>query len=133
MKMNKGRIFTLLLTAASMTIFVSCGSGSGGKKKGGGTKNFTSTSGFKQNDQRGWFFNGNKTKPNVKPWQNMVFIEGGTFTMGLVKDDVMHDWNNTPRRMQVSSFFIGETEVTNYEYREYLTWLSGFPDRRSCL
>ena len=25
--------------------------------------------------------------------------------------------------MQVSSFFIGETEITNYEYREYLTWL----------
>lgn len=43
--------------------------------------------------------------------------------MGLVKDDVMHDWNNTPRRMQVSSFYIGETEITNYEYREYLTWL----------
>lgn len=43
--------------------------------------------------------------------------------MGLVKDDVMHDWNNSPRRMQVKSFFIGETEVTNYEYREYLTWL----------
>ena len=53
----------------------------------------------------------------------MVYVEGGTFTMGLVKDDVMHDWNNTPRRMQVSSFFIGETEITNYEYREYLTWL----------
>ncbi len=123
MKMNKGRIFTILLTAASLTAFVGCSSGTGGKKKGGGTKNFTSTSGFKQNDQRGWFFSGNKNKPNVKPWQNMVFIEGGTFTMGLVKDDVMHDWNNSPRRMQVSSFFIGETEVTNYEYREYLTWL----------
>lgn len=53
----------------------------------------------------------------------MVFVEGGTFTMGLVKDDVMHDWNNTPRRMQVSSFFLGETEITNYEYREYTTWL----------
>ncbi|MDF2933306.1 MAG: gldJ [Chryseobacterium sp.] len=53
----------------------------------------------------------------------MVYVEGGTFTMGLVKDDVMHDWNNSPRRMQVSSFFIGETEITNYEYREYLTWL----------
>ena len=39
------------------------------------------------------------------------------------KDDVMHDWNNTPRRMQVSAFFIGETEITNYEYREYVTWL----------
>ena len=53
----------------------------------------------------------------------MVYVEGGTFTMGLVKDDVMHDWNNTPRRMQVSAFFIGETEITNYEYREYVTWL----------
>jgi hypothetical protein len=23
-------------------------------------------------------------------------VEGGTFTMGKVQDDVMHDWNNTP-------------------------------------
>ena len=43
----------------------------------------------------------------------MVYVDGGTFTMGLVKDDVMHDWNNTPRRMQVSAFFIGEAEITN--------------------
>ena len=43
----------------------------------------------------------------------MVYVEGGTFTMGLVKDDVMHDWNNTPRRMQVKFVFIGETEITN--------------------
>ena len=35
----------------------------------------------------------------------------------------MHDWNNTPVRTQVRSFFIGETEITNYEYREYVTWL----------
>ncbi len=57
-----------------------------------------------------------KQKP--KGWPGMVYVDGGTFTMGLVKDDVMHDWNNTPRRMQVSAFFIGETEITNYEYRE---------------
>jgi hypothetical protein len=25
------------------------------------------------------------------------FVEGGTFTMGKVEDDVMHDWNNAPR------------------------------------
>ena len=24
----------------------------------------------------------------------LVFIEGGTFTMGRVQDDPMHDWNN---------------------------------------
>ncbi|MFA5619642.1 MAG: gliding motility lipoprotein GldJ [Weeksellaceae bacterium] len=118
--MNKGRISAILLVMLSVAI-VSC-SGRGGRKKGGGTKSFTSTSGWKPNAQNGWFFNG-KPSPKVKAWPGMVYIEGGTFTMGLVKDDVMKDWNNTPRRMQVRSFFIGESEITNYEYREYLTWL----------
>lgn len=119
--MNKGRILTILLVAGSIA-FTSCTGQGSGRKKGGGTKKFTSTTGWKPNDQRGWFFNGKK-KPNVKPWPGMVFIEGGSFTMGLVKDDVMRDWNNSPVRMQVRSFFLGETEVTNYQYREYLTWL----------
>lgn len=120
--MNKGRILAILLVTFSVSILTSCGGSGGGRKKGGGTKNFTSTTGWKPNDQRGFFFSGKK-KPNVKAWPGMVFIEGGSFTMGLVKDDVMHDWNNSPKRMQVRSFFIGETEVTNYHYREYLTWL----------
>ena len=119
--MNKGRILAILLVVISVAV-TSCTGQGGGRKKGGGTKKFTSTTGWKPNDQRGWFFAGKK-KPNVKAWPGMVFIEGGSFTMGLVKDDVMRDWNNTPKRMQVRSFFIGETEITNYQYREYLTWL----------
>lgn len=119
--MNKGRILAILLVTFSVTLLTSCGGGSG-RKKGGGTKNFTSSTGWKPNDQKGWFFQGKK-KPNVKAWPGMVYIEGGSFTMGLVKDDVMHDWNNSPKRMQVRSFFLGETEITNYHYREYLTWL----------
>ncbi len=117
--MSKLKLFSIL--ALSSTIFlVSCGGG-GNSKKGGGTKRFTSKTGWKPNDQKGWFFTGKQQKQ--KGWPGMVYVEGGTFTMGLVKDDVMHDWNNTPRRMQVSAFFIGETEITNYEYREYVTWL----------
>lgn len=119
--MNKGRILAILLVAGSIAISSCTGHGSG-RKKGGGTKKFTSTTGWKPNDQKGWFFAGKK-KPKVKAWPGMVFIEGGSFTMGLVKDDVMHDWNNTPKRMQVRSFYMGETEITNYQYREYLTWL----------
>jgi len=53
----------------------------------------------------------------------LVFIEGGTFTMGRVADDVRYDWNNIPRRITVSSFYMDETEVTNADYREYLYWL----------
>ena len=53
----------------------------------------------------------------------LIFIEGGTFTMGRVQDDVMHDWNNTPTQQHVQSFYIDETEVTNLMYLEYLNWL----------
>ena len=116
--MKKLKLFSLI-AASSALVLTSCGGG--GTSKGGGTKGFVSKTGWKPNDSKGWFFAGKQQ--NVKGWPGMVYVEGGTFTMGLVKDDVMHDWNNSPRRMQVSSFFIGETEITNYEYREYLTWL----------
>ena len=59
-----------------------------------------------------------------KPGPGLVFIEGGTFTKGQVQDDVMHDWNNSPIRQHVMSFYIDETEVTNLMYLEYLDWLA---------
>ena len=58
-------------------LLVSCG-GSGGGKKGGGTKRFTSKTGWKPNDQKGWFFTGKQQKQ--KGWPGMVYVEGGTFT-----------------------------------------------------
>ncbi|HON19578.1 MAG TPA: gliding motility lipoprotein GldJ [Salinivirgaceae bacterium] len=53
----------------------------------------------------------------------LVLIEGGSFVMGQVMDDVMKDWNNVPRRVTVSSFYMDETEITNVDYREYIYWL----------
>lgn len=53
----------------------------------------------------------------------LILIEGGTFTMGRVEQDVMYDWNNIPRRVTVSSFYMDETEVSNINYLEYLYWL----------
>ncbi len=53
----------------------------------------------------------------------LIFVEGGTFTMGRVQDDVMHDWNNTPTQQHVQSFYMDETEVTNRMYLQYLDWL----------
>ncbi|TXF74959.1 gliding motility lipoprotein GldJ [Chryseobacterium sp.] len=116
--MKKLKLFSLIAFSSTL-VLTSCGGS--GTSKGGGTKKFVSKTGWKPNDSKGWFYAGKQ--PKQKGWPGMVYVEGGTFTMGLVKDDVMHDWNNTPRRMQVSSFYIGETEITNYEYREYLTWL----------
>ncbi len=79
----------------------------------------------------GWNLNDPKNGGfEVSPYEEqetgpgLVFIEGGTFTMGRSQDDVMADWNNVPRRVTVSSFYMDETEVTNSNYREYLYWTS---------
>lgn len=63
----------------------------------------------------------------------LVLIEGGTFTMGRVEHDVTYEWNNVPRRVTVSSFYMDETEVSNFSYLEYLYWTARvfgptFPD-----
>lgn len=43
--------------------------------------------------------------------------------MGRTEQDVNYDWNNIPRRVTVSSFYMDETEVKNLDYLEYLYWL----------
>ncbi len=80
----------------------------------------------------GWNFNdprfGNFSAPvdyrGQKTPPGMILIEGGTFTMGHVQDDVMFDWNTTPVRQQIRTFYMDETEVTNKEYSFYLEWIS---------
>lgn len=53
----------------------------------------------------------------------LVLIEGGTFNMGLTEEDVTYEWNNIPRRVTVSSFYMDEFEVSNIAYKEYLNWV----------
>ena len=74
----------------------------------------------------GWKMDGKK-KSNKKQLAGpgLVFVEGGTFTMGRVQDDVMHDWNNTPTQEHVQSFYMDETEVTNSMYLDYLDYIKG--------
>lgn len=82
----------------------------------------SSTTGWNYNDpDYGGFeyvdYYGQETGPGL------VLVEGGTFSMGQVEQDVLYDWNNIPRRVTVSSFYMDETEVRNVDYREYLYWL----------
>src|SRR5574343_2071855 len=115
MKVNKIMALKLLL-ALSLTIgFTSC-------SKKGSTKGGSSATGWKINDKKGGFQYNTKFKQQETP-PGMVSVEGGTFTMGRVEDDVMHDWNNSPTKQHVQSFFMDETEVTNIMYSEYLYWL----------
>ncbi len=93
-----------------------------GCSKKGSTKGGSSATGWKINDKKGGFQFNDKFKQQETP-PGMISIEGGTFTMGKVQDDVMHDWNNSPNQQHVQSFFMDETEVTNKMYSEYLFWV----------
>ena len=96
-----------------------------------GKKEQSETTGWNYNDkdQGGYFVA--KAK-DVKTAPGLVFVQGGTFTMGSTQQDVMGDWNNRPRRVTVNSFFIDRYEVSNLAYREYIHWMenafSGSPN-----
>jgi len=54
---------------------------------------------------------------------NLVLVEGGSFTMGRVEQDFMYDGNNVPRTVTVSSYYIDQTEISNFHWLEYLYWI----------
>ena len=116
MKVNKITALRMLLALAVTVGFTGC------SKKGSGGGNTSSATGWKINDKKGGFQHNSKYKQQETA-PGLVAVEGGTFTMGRVQDDVMHDWNNTPTQQHVQSFFMDETEVTNVMYMEYLDWL----------
>ena len=55
-----------------------------------------------------------------KAGPNLVFIEGGRFTMGALEEDVMNTRDNIERTVSIQSFYMDETEMANVHYLEYL-------------
>jgi len=84
-------------------------------------KNSSRATGWKMIGRTGG--NGSRLIRGQKTGPGLVFIEGGTFTMGRVQDDPIKDFNNNPTQQHVMSFYMDETEVTNTMYTEYLDWL----------
>ncbi|MBN11243.1 MAG: gliding motility lipoprotein GldJ [Flavobacteriaceae bacterium] len=109
-------IFTLTVLASITIVFTGC-SRNGSVKSGE-----SSATGWKIGENGGFDYKGKDYKDQIQG-PNLILIHGGTFTKGRVQDDVMKDWNNAPTRMQVRSFYMDETEVTNLMYIEYLDWL----------
>jgi gliding motility-associated lipoprotein GldJ len=108
MKVNKIMALRLMLSMMLVLGFASCSKKSSSKNSSRAT---------------GWNVDGKKASKKQEAGPGLVFVEGGTFTMGKVEDDVMHDWNNTPTQQHVQSFYMDETEVTNAMYLEYLDWV----------
>jgi len=109
MRFNK--IFPAFTLILSIVIFASC------------KKESSRSTGWEYNNPKNGGFEV-KQYAEQQTGPGLVFIEGGTFTMGQTQDDVMFDWNNQPRRVTVSSFYMDETEVRNLDYLEYLYWLN---------
>lgn len=111
----KFKLSAFAIVAILAAILTSCG---GGKGKG-----VSSTTNWEYNDpDNGGFEVISAIEQETGP--GLVLIQGGNFTMGRVEQDVMYEWNNSPRRVTVSSFYLDETEVRNVDYREYLHWIS---------
>lgn len=87
---------------------------------GGGKK--SSTTGWAYNDRKNGGIEYKKVKEQ-KSGPGLIFIPGGTFVMGRTQEDVMGEWNNSPRRVTVASFYMDEHEVRNIDWLEYLNWL----------
>jgi gliding motility-associated lipoprotein GldJ len=117
--MQNLKVKNLTLFFVVLIAFTSC-------KKGGlfGKKQEkSSNTGWNYNDKKMGGYSVSKEK-GQKTGPGLVFVQGGTFTMGATQEDVMGDWNNVPRRITVPSFYIDETEVANIHYREYIYWLN---------
>ena len=113
MNINKTLALRLFIALVTTGLLISCNNSRDYKDSSRAT-------GWKMNAKEGGF----KYNPKAKEQETgpgLIFIEGGTFTMGRVQDD-------TPTQQHVQSFYMDETEVTNLMYLEYLDWLkSVFP------
>ena len=88
-----------------------------------GKKEKSDVTGWKFNDTKWGGFEKNTNYEGQPTGPNLVLVPGGTFVMGFTEQDVTYDWDNVPRRVTVSSFYIDETEISNHNYREYLYWV----------
>jgi len=105
-----------LVSLLGMIILAGCGS------QGDGLGDVSPTTGWDYNNPE----NGGYevvTEHDQEPGPGLVYVEGGTFTMGRTQEDLLYQWDMTPRRVTVSSFYMDQTEIRNVDYREYLHWL----------
>ena len=88
-----------------------------------GSKQTSRTTGWEYNNPENGGFEVAEV-PNQIAGPGLILIEGGTFTMGATEDNPFYEWNNSPRKVTVSSFYMDQTEVSNLDYLEYIYWLN---------
>jgi gliding motility-associated lipoprotein GldJ len=110
-KMKYFSFLTFTLIAGSLLLLTSC------------KKQKSATTGWEYNNPKNGGFEvadylGQMNGPGL------ILIQGGTYTMGSNAEDPMYEWNSTPRRVTIKTFYLDETEVSNLDYLEYLYWIN---------
>ncbi len=105
-----------LAILSGMLLLAGCGS------NGDGLGSVSPTTGWQYNNPENGGFEV-VTDHEQEPGPGLVYIKGGTFTMGRTQEDLLYRWNKEPRKVTVSSFYMDQTEIRNVDYREYLHWL----------
>lgn len=119
---KKLKLSAILAVFCCAILMISCGGTSKGRGKSGKSGK-SNTTGWNYNDPNYGGFMVSDVKEQ-KPGPGLVAIEGGTFTMGATQENVSYEWDNRPRQVTVSSFFMDQTEVSNLDYLEYIYWLT---------
>lgn len=110
MKINSRKILSVFALATAALTFSSC------------SYDHSNATGWNYNDPKnGGFEKVQYYEQETGP--GLILIEGGSFTMGASEEMLDNTWNNIPRKVTVSSFYMDETEVTNIYWLEYLYWI----------
>ena len=102
------KILNISILTITTILFISCSS-----NKSNNTSRLT---GLSFNDPKNGNYIKNSSFENKDAPLGMVLVEGGSFTMGQVQDDVMFDWNTTPKKMHVRPFFMEFQDFFGIEF-----------------
>jgi len=66
---------------------------------------------------------GKSQKVQEAPPYGMVYIPHGALTIGGNDQDIMWNMNSQPRTITINAFWMDQTEITNYEYRQFIGYV----------
>ncbi|MFZ1261111.1 MAG: SUMF1/EgtB/PvdO family nonheme iron enzyme, partial [Chitinophagaceae bacterium] len=112
--MKMRNLYYTIYAVACMSMVTSCGilGKKDGKGKGGSLPNDGQVHGIAP---------GNKYTLPKPP--GMVYIPQGTFHMGPSDEDPAYAFSARNRSVSISGFWMDATEITNNEYRQFVTWV----------
>lgn len=129
--MNKKRFFSFTTKAIMLfaAVVMLQGCGMFGKKNGGSSKDGGRSKKNNKNAKKDIGIKNGELAATSRPGYKqdnpygMVLIPSGSFMMGQADEDVAATQVSFNKRVTISSFYMDDTEITNHEYRQFVSAL----------